>query len=120
VSSALSGLRRRGLVVSRPRSGTVVAERPPLRARGPAPVPAGARDLASGSPDPALLPDLAAALGRVEPPGWLYGESPVLAELAAVACADLARDGVPAERVVVVNGALDGLERVLVARLAPG
>jgi DNA-binding transcriptional MocR family regulator len=120
VSSALAGLRRRGLVVSRPRSGTVVAERPPLRARGPAPVPAGARDLASGSPDRALLPDLGAALRRVEPPGWLYGESPVLAELTAVACADLARDGVPAERVAVVNGALDGLERVLVARLAPG
>src|SRR3954452_23203158 len=119
-SSALASLRRRGLVVTWPRSGTVVSERPPLRARGPAAVPTGARDLASGSPDPALLPDLAAALGRVHPPGWLYAESPVLDELAAAACADLARDGIPASRVAVVNGALDGIERVLAARLMPG
>jgi DNA-binding transcriptional MocR family regulator len=120
VSAALASLRRRGLVVSRPRSGTHVAERPPLRARGPAPVPAGARDLASGNPDPALLPDLGAALRTLEVPVRLYGEPPVLDELAAVARADLARDGVPVERVAVVNGALDGIERVLAARLAPG
>ena len=42
-------------IVSRPRSGTRVAERPPLR-HPIAAVPAGARDLATGNPDPALLP----------------------------------------------------------------
>jgi DNA-binding transcriptional MocR family regulator len=41
-------------------------------------------------------------------------------ELAALACGALVADGVAAERVVVVSGALDGIERVLAARLSPG
>ena len=121
VSGALADLRRRGLIVSRPRSGTHVAERSAVRrARMPAPIPPGARDLASGNPDPALLPDLTAALRGLNVPARLYGAPPVLDELAEVAGADLARDGVPVERIAVVNGALDGIERVLAARLAPG
>jgi DNA-binding transcriptional MocR family regulator len=98
-----------------------VAERSAARrARMPAPIPAGARDLAGGNPDPALLPDLGAALRTLDVPARLYGAPPVLDELAEVAGADLARDGVPVERIAVVNGALDGIERVLAARLAPG
>jgi DNA-binding transcriptional MocR family regulator len=121
VSGALAELRRRGLVVSRPRSGTHVAERSAVRrARMPAPIPPGARDLAGGNPDPALLPDLNAALRDLHVAPRLYGAPPVLDELAEVAGADLARDGVPVERIAVVNGALDGIERVLAARLAPG
>jgi DNA-binding transcriptional MocR family regulator len=121
VAAALAELRRRGVVVSRPRSGTRVAERPPLRpARPAAAVPAGARDLVSGSPDAALLPDLAPALHAIAAPQRLYGDEPVLPELAAVAGAAFAVDGVPAERVCAVNGALDGIERVLSAHLAPG
>ena len=74
VAAALADLRRRGVVVSRPRSGTRVAERPPLRpARPAAAVPEGARDLATGSPDPALLPALAPALHAIEAPQRLYG-----------------------------------------------
>ncbi len=118
VAAALRDLRRRGVVVSRPRSGTRIGERPPLRPRGGPVVPAGVRDLASGSPDPALLPDLAAALRDLPAPHRLYGEAPVVDELAAVvAGADLAP---AAARICVVNGALDGIERVLAAHLAPG
>jgi DNA-binding transcriptional MocR family regulator len=121
VSGAVADLRRRGLVVSRPRSGTHVAERSAVRrARMPAPIPPGARDLAGGNPDPDLLPDLGGALRELDVPARLYGAPPVLDELAEVAGADLARDGVPVERVAVVNGALDGIERVLAARLASG
>ncbi len=110
VAAALRDLRRRGVVVSRPRSGTRIGERPPLRPRGGPVVPAGVRDLASGSPDPALLPDLAAALRDLPAPHRLYGEPPVLDELRAVA----------GDEICVVNGALDGIERVLAAHLSPG
>jgi DNA-binding transcriptional MocR family regulator len=132
VAAALRDLRRRGVVVSRPRSGTRIAERPPLRLRGAPVAPPGARDLASGSPDPAFLPDLAAALRDLDAPHRLYGEPPVLEELAAVVARDLAAPGHAARsrddlaprgaaaRICVVNGALDGIERVLAAHLSPG
>jgi DNA-binding transcriptional MocR family regulator len=110
VAAALSELRRRGVVVSRPRSGTRIGERPPVRSRSAPVAPAGVRDLASGNPDPAFLPDLAAALRELPAPHRLYGDAPVLEELAAVAGSEIG----------VVNGALDGIERVLAAHLSPG
>ncbi len=110
VSAALSELRRRGVVVTRPRSGTRIGERPPVRGRGAPVALAGTRDLASGNPDPAFLPDLAAALRDLPAPHRLYGDAPVLDELAAVA----------GREICVVNGALDGIERVLAAHLHPG
>jgi DNA-binding transcriptional MocR family regulator len=119
VAAALRDLRRRGVVVSRPRSGTRIGERPPLRTRGAPVAPPGARDLASGSPDPAFLPDLAPALRDLPAPHRLYGEPPVLEELAAVVARDVAAPG-HAARICVVNGALDGIERVLAAHLSPG
>jgi DNA-binding transcriptional MocR family regulator len=115
IAAALADLRRRGVVISRPRSGTRVAERPPLQ-RPIAAVPAGARDLATGNPDLALLPDLPALAGRQRG----YADDPVIPELAEIAAAAFAADGIQGSRVVAVNGALDGVERVLVAHLAPG
>jgi DNA-binding transcriptional MocR family regulator len=121
VAAAVADLRRRGVVVSRPRSGLRVAERPPVRqGLELAAVPAGTRDLVTGSPDPALLPDLAAALRDIEAPPRLYGAEPVLPELAELATAAFVEDGVPAKRVTALNGALDAIERVLTAHLAPG
>jgi DNA-binding transcriptional MocR family regulator len=121
VAAAAADLRRRGVVVSRPRSGLRVAHRPPVRsALDVAEVPAGARDLVTGSPDPALLPDLRPALRAIEAPQRLYGTEPVLPELAEVATAAFVADGVPATRVWVLNGALDAIERVLAAHLSPG
>jgi DNA-binding transcriptional MocR family regulator len=69
-----------------------------------------------------LLPDVEAALRGLPAPHRLYGEPPVLEELAAVAARDIAAPGhAPASaRICVVNGALDGIERVLAAHLSPG
>jgi DNA-binding transcriptional MocR family regulator len=126
IASALAELRRRGVVVSRPRSATRIADRPPLRpSRGAATVATDTRDLALGNPDPALLPDLAGALTALlaaTRPSWqrLYGEAPVDPGLAAVAARALSADGIAAEQVSVVSGALDGIERVLAAHLSSG
>lgn len=121
VAAAFRDLRSRGLVVSHPRSGTVVSWRPPVAAPSAgAAVPAGVRDLASGNPDPALLPDLAPVLQRIEPPRQLYGGDPADPRLLELVGAELERDGIDAVELAVVSGALDGIERALEARLRPG
>jgi DNA-binding transcriptional MocR family regulator len=121
VAAALGELRRRGVVVTEPRRGTRIGSGPPIGSlRAPLPVPAGARDLSRGNPDPALLPDLKGALARSRPPLRLYGEPPELSELAALAREQLRADGIAAESLCIVSGALDGIERVLQAHLRPG
>jgi DNA-binding transcriptional MocR family regulator len=94
--------------------------RPPLVTRPAAPLPSGARDLATGNPDPALLPRLTDALARVERHPHLYGEPRARAELLALATRQLASEGIVAPALTVVGGALDGVERVLQAHLRPG
>src|ERR1035437_670815 len=121
VSAGISELRRRGVVVSESRRGTRIGEGPPIGSlRAPLPVPDGARDLSRGNPDPALLPDLGPVLARLHPPIRLYGEPPASPELVELARAQLQDDGVPAEALCIVSGALDGIERVLQAHLRPG
>jgi len=121
VAAGLGELRRRGVVVTEPRRGTRICERPPIgAARAPVPVPSGARDLSQGNPDPTLLPDLARALAHTELPVRLYGEPAALPELVALAQGQLAADAIPGERLCVVSGALDGIERVIDAHLRPG
>jgi DNA-binding transcriptional MocR family regulator len=121
VAAALADLRSRGLVVTQARSRTYVSWRPPIAGAwfGPV-VPHGARDLASGNPDPELLPELAPFLRRLEPPQQLYGGEPVLPELRELAAAEFAQAGIAGEEIAVVSGALDGIERALQARLRPG
>lgn len=120
VATAYSELNRRGLVVADGRRGTRVARRPPLPVRTQIFVPPGVRDLASGNPDPDLLPPLEDGLSRVDTSPGLYldeGKLPMLVELAA---AQFAADGVPVPGLAVLSGALDGIERVLEAHLRPG
>jgi DNA-binding transcriptional MocR family regulator len=83
-------------------------------------VPEGVRDLASGQPDDALLPDLRAALARVELEPRSYDDEPVIGELVDYAIAEFAEAGVRADHICLSSGALDGVERVLAARLGPG
>jgi DNA-binding transcriptional MocR family regulator len=127
VNSAYRVLRERGLVIAEGRRGTRVAPRPPLRTpMRPAAVPAadqaGLRDLSIGLPNPALLPSLPAALARVDVEkrlriSGLEGPDPVLLE---VARNGFEADGVAADSVAVLSGALDAVERLLQAHLRPG
>lgn len=121
VSAALAELRRRGIVITEHRRGTRIGPAPPVGATRPAlPVPAGARDLSRGNPDPALLPDPAEVLAHTALPRRLYGERPVIEQLAQLAREQLEADGVSAQELCVVSGALDGIERVLQAHARPG
>jgi DNA-binding transcriptional MocR family regulator len=121
VASAFSSLRSRGLVVTRARSGAYVSWRPPVAGTWLGTVaPAGVRDLASGNPDPELLPNLTPVLRRVGAPRRLYGEDPADPQLLELARAEFDRAAIPAGEIAVVNGALDGIERALQAQLRAG
>jgi len=121
VSSALAELRRRGVVVSEERRGTRIGEATPIGSgRALMPVPAGARDLSRGNPDPALLPDIERALHSMAVPRRMYGDVAAMPELLALARERLSASGVPADSLCVVSGALDGIERVLAVHLRAG
>lgn len=129
VNAAYRVLRQRGLIVTDGRRGTRVAPRPPLRAPDPRRPPdyadrpaAGLRDLATGLPDPELLPDVSAALARVDVErklrmSELESGDP---ELLGMAGAGFAADGVPPDDLAVLAGAFDAIERTLGAHLRPG
>jgi DNA-binding transcriptional MocR family regulator len=119
VAAGYRNLRDRGLVTPDGRHGTVVAAQPPLRIRPARLLPPDVRDLASGNPDPALLPPLGPALARIDPAHKLYGGPAILPRLAELARAGFAADGITGD-IAVVAGALDGIERVLQAELRPG
>jgi DNA-binding transcriptional MocR family regulator len=119
VAAAYRTLKHRGLVSANRRRGTIVAPRPPLRVHARRPLPPHARDLASGNPDPALLPPLGPALERLDPTPVLYGAPTKLAALVELAEADFAADGIAGE-LAIAGGALDGIERVLQTQLRAG
>ena len=120
VASAYRDLRQRGVLVSRDRSRTYVGHRPPIMSRLSPDLPPGSIDLASGNPDPALLPDLGPPLHRVGPVHRLYGEHPAHDDLLTEAREAFEGEGVPTDHLAVVGGGLDGIERVLEVHLRLG
>jgi len=122
VAAAYRDLRLKGIARGHRRAGTRITGSPPTAPRLPLAVPAGVRNLISGSPDPALLPRLPSprrpAAVTVSP--RLYGDSPVSPLLAELAAERLTADGIDPANLAVVGGALDGVERALGAWLRPG
>jgi DNA-binding transcriptional MocR family regulator len=125
VASAYRDLRVKGVARGHKRAGTRITGSPPTAPRPPLAVPAGARNLLSGSPDPAFLPALPAARrtastsAAVSSPR-LYADPAVAPRLADVASRRFRDDGIDPGHLAVVSGALDGVERVLAAWLRPG
>jgi DNA-binding transcriptional MocR family regulator len=119
VAAAYRTLRQRGFVTGERGRGTSIAPLPPMRVTRAAELPAGVRDLASGNPDPRLLPPLAHYLGRVDPTHRLYGVAAKLPELEAHAADAFAADGVRGD-VAITGGALDAIERALQTELRLG
>jgi DNA-binding transcriptional MocR family regulator len=122
VATAYRTLQDRGLVVAAGRSGTRVAPRPPLSGIVEPEVPEGVRDLRIGLPDAAFLPDPMRALTGVGATDGLatrhrQRNDPELLRLAAES---FAADGVDAQTIAVVSGALDGIERVLQTGVSTG
>ncbi|MGW5657817.1 aminotransferase class I/II-fold pyridoxal phosphate-dependent enzyme [Streptomyces humi] len=120
VASAYRQLVTAGEAVTRGRGGTVVAGVPQLASEG---AWFGGRltDLASGNPDPRLLPDTLRALHRSKYRPALYGAPSVDERLASWAVARHSPDvGSSDFRVVVTYGAVDATERLLNAYLTRG
>ena len=119
VGAAYRRLRERGVVETGGRAGTVVRERSAFTPSSALAVPEGLTDLVSGEPDPALLPDLAALLPRVDIVHRNYRDGGPCPDLLDLARERFAADGVEGE-LTVTSGALDAIERGLAARLEPG
>ncbi|WBO67671.1 aminotransferase class I/II-fold pyridoxal phosphate-dependent enzyme [Streptomyces camelliae] len=126
VAAAYRTLRERGVIETAGRRGSRVRSKPATTGREElrVEVPEGGRDLASGNPDPALLPRLAPALAGAAKEGdqrpVRYGDDPVDADLVRLARAELDADGVPEGPLTVTSGSLDAIERVLSVHLRPG
>src|SRR5258708_835278 len=120
VAAAYRILQERGIALGDGRRGTIVRHASPVAPPAPATLPPHVRDLASGNPAPDLLPDLAPFYRKLDGHPRLYRDELNDPELVAMARKQFIADGVPADSVAVVSGALDGIERVLREQLRPG
>ena len=124
VSEAWRSLADVGAIEARGRNGTFVRQPTgpggPRRYRRVTEGPGHfALDLSSGTPDPALLPDLGPVVARVEPPvaDVELPRPPGAAGARGASCAE--RWPFPPEALTVVDGAMDALDRVAQVRAAP-
>lgn len=119
VVAAYRQLSGTGVIVSRGRGGTHVADLLPVAQEGFA-GDSVLRDVATGNPDPDLIPDPSQALASMAGRPVLYGEpviDPDLHEWARAWMSD-AHAGPAAMRLTVTSGAADAVERLLAQALA--
>ncbi|AOY94985.1 transcriptional regulator PtsJ [Cupriavidus sp. USMAA2-4] len=120
VAAAYKRLVTAGVALTQGRLGTVIRHLTEAgEQEGTAPGSALA-DLAGGNPNPAWLPDAAAALAARPWRPRLYGETLVDAPLAQHAQAWFAQDCPPGFAVDLSYGAVDAIERLLAAHLVAG
>lgn len=115
--SAYRQLAQAGLVVSKGRGGTIIADTGHIPQEGIA-ADTVLQDIGSGNPDPRLIPDPTAALAGIVGRPVLYGEPVIDPGLEQWArewiLADLPRDDL---HITVTSGAVDAVERLLAQAL---
>ena len=118
VVAAFRQLAQAGVIVTRGRGGTRVADLSPVAQEGFA---AGSvlRDVGTGNPDPDLIPALTAALARATGRPVLYGEPVIDAGLEAWATAWMGESLATGTemRLTITSGAADAVERLLAQAL---
>ncbi|QBJ97220.1 aminotransferase class I/II-fold pyridoxal phosphate-dependent enzyme [Rhodococcus sp. ABRD24] len=124
VAAAYRTLVLAGVAETRGRGGTVLRDNRDAGEQEGSAEGTPLTDLASGNPDPALLPDLTTALVGLDVTAKLYGGAtidPGLADAAERTFADLTAEITRAGWVLsVTGGAVDAHERILAAYLSPG
>lgn len=115
--AAYRQLAQAGLVLSRGRAGTVVAGIETVAQEGYA-ADTVLRDIGTGNPDPARIPDPSAALMTIASRPVLYGEPVIDPGLEEWARRWMAPDLADADfRITVTSGAVDAVERLLAQAL---
>lgn len=116
VVAAYRQLTQTGVLVTRGRGGTRVADRAAVAQEGFA-ADTVLRDVGTGNPDPSRIPDISRALARVAGRPVLYGE-PVIDPAVERWAREWMRDA-PADpfSLTVTSGAADAVERLLASAL---
>lgn len=106
-----------GVVITRGRAGTRVADRSAVPQEGFA-ADSVLRDVATGNPDPDRIPDASRALARMAGRPVLYGEPVIDPDLEQWARSWMAADLAPSDlRLTITSGAADAVERLLAQAL---
>jgi DNA-binding transcriptional MocR family regulator len=115
--AAYRQLTNAGVVVTRGRGGTRVADRSAVAQEGFA-ADSVLRDVATGNPDPELIPDPSHALAGMAGRPVLYGEPVIDPDLERWARAWMSADLAPTDvRLTITSGAADAVERLLAQAL---
>jgi DNA-binding transcriptional MocR family regulator len=116
VVAAYRQLTQAGVVVTRGRGGTHVTDRASVAQEGFA-ADSVLRDVGTGNPDPALIPDVSRALPGVTGRPVLYGEPVIDPDLERWARRWMADAPADHFRLTITSGAADAVERLLASAL---